>query len=156
MLPTGSSPSASNFTQRLYVDAAQDSQLLKMGFGMTIHSNTREVLLNLVKPWSGITSPLLMEAQALHFALSWCHAHSIYPDSIVSDCKVLVNYICNNDTHNLYLNPFVTEIKSLLSYFPKVFLSYISRGANEAAHCLARTALGLEQEALWRNSSLQL
>uniref|UniRef100_A0A803QD75 Reverse transcriptase domain-containing protein n=1 Tax=Cannabis sativa TaxID=3483 RepID=A0A803QD75_CANSA len=41
----------------------------------------------------------------------------------------------------------------LLSYFPKVSLSYIPRGANNAAHCLARIALGLEQEALWRNSS---
>ncbi|KAF4390039.1 hypothetical protein F8388_002981 [Cannabis sativa] len=40
------------FHHRLFVDAAQDSQLLKMGFGMTIHSNTGDVLLNLAKPRS--------------------------------------------------------------------------------------------------------
>uniref|UniRef100_A0A803Q328 Reverse transcriptase domain-containing protein n=1 Tax=Cannabis sativa TaxID=3483 RepID=A0A803Q328_CANSA len=143
------------FHHRLFVDAAQDSQLLKMGFGMTIHSNTGDVLLNLAKPRSGITTPLLMEAQALHSALVWCHEHSFYPDSVVSDCNVLVNYICKNDTHNLHLNPFVTDIKSLLSYFPIMSLSYIPRGANHAAHCLAKTALGLEQEAFWINPSFQ-
>uniref|UniRef100_A0A803QFR1 RNase H type-1 domain-containing protein n=1 Tax=Cannabis sativa TaxID=3483 RepID=A0A803QFR1_CANSA len=67
LLPTASIPSAPTFTHQLYVDAAQDSQLIKMGFA---------------------------------------------------------------------------------------YLSYIPRGANETAHCLARTALGLDQEALWKNSSL--
>ncbi|KAF4378641.1 hypothetical protein G4B88_031245 [Cannabis sativa] len=126
-----------------------------MGFGMTIHTNSGEVLLNLTKPRSGITTPLLMEAQALYSALAWCHEHSFYPDSIVSDCNVLVNYICKNKTHNLHLNLFVIEIKSLLSYFPNVSLSYILRGANHAAHCLAKTALSLEQEALRMNPSVQ-
>uniref|UniRef100_A0A803P4X2 RNase H type-1 domain-containing protein n=1 Tax=Cannabis sativa TaxID=3483 RepID=A0A803P4X2_CANSA len=156
LLSNGSVPSAPTYTLQLSVDAAQDTQLNKMGFGMSIQTNTWEVLLNLAMPWRGINTLLLMEAQALHFALSWCHAHSLYPDSIVSDCKVLVDYICNNDTHNLHLNTFVTEINSLLSYFPKAFISYIPRGANEAAHCLARKALGLDQEALWKSCSLQL
>ncbi|KAF4358375.1 hypothetical protein G4B88_017252 [Cannabis sativa] len=151
--PNDSCTSSPPFHHWLFVDAAQDSQLLKMGFGMTIHTNSGKVLLNLAKPRSGITTPLLMEAQALYSALAWCHEHSFYPDSIVSDCNVLVNYICKNETHNLHLNPFVIEInpfvieiKSLLSYFPNVSLSYILRGANHAAHCLAKTALGLEQE----------
>ncbi|XP_030510222.2 uncharacterized protein LOC115724971 [Cannabis sativa] len=146
----------SSLPVQLSVDAAQDVQQHKMGFGMSIQTNKGEVLLNLAMPWSGIHPPLLMEAHALYFALSWCHAHSFYPDSIVSDCKVLVDYICNNDTHNLHLNSSVIEIKSLLSYFPKAFISYIQRGANEAAHCLPRKALGLDQEALWKSCSLHL
>uniref|UniRef100_A0A803Q1S7 Reverse transcriptase domain-containing protein n=1 Tax=Cannabis sativa TaxID=3483 RepID=A0A803Q1S7_CANSA len=40
-------PSSSTFHHRLLVDAAQDLQLLKMGFGMTIHTSSGEVLLNL-------------------------------------------------------------------------------------------------------------
>uniref|UniRef100_A0A803PSQ1 Reverse transcriptase domain-containing protein n=1 Tax=Cannabis sativa TaxID=3483 RepID=A0A803PSQ1_CANSA len=156
LMSNGSAPSAPNYNLQLSVDAAQDTQLNKMSFGMSIQTNKGEVLLYLAKPWHGIPSPLLMEAQALHLALFWCHTHSFYLDSIVSNCKVLVDYICNNDTHNLHLNHFVTEINSLLSYFPKTFLSYISRGANEAAHCLARKALGLDQEALGKSCSLQL
>ncbi|KAF4391818.1 hypothetical protein F8388_017413 [Cannabis sativa] len=87
-LPTACRTAAPTFDFRLYVDAAQDSELLKMGFGMTIHSKTGDVLLNLTSPKSGITTPLLMEAQALHLALSWCHDHAFYPDSVVSDCKI--------------------------------------------------------------------
>ncbi|KAF4391696.1 hypothetical protein G4B88_005582 [Cannabis sativa] len=88
LLPNDSCTSSTTFHHRLFVDAAQDSQLLKMGFGMTIHTSSGEVLLNLAKPKSGITTPLLMEAQALYSAISWCHEHSFYPDSIVSDCNV--------------------------------------------------------------------
>uniref|UniRef100_A0A803Q8S3 Reverse transcriptase zinc-binding domain-containing protein n=1 Tax=Cannabis sativa TaxID=3483 RepID=A0A803Q8S3_CANSA len=148
-------PSTSTFHHRLLVDAAQDSQLLKMGFGMTIHTSSGEVLLNLAKPQNGITTPLIMEAHTLYSAISWCHEHSFYPDSIVSDCSVLVNYICKNESHNLHLNPFAIGIKSLLSFFPNVSLSYIPRGSNLAAHCLAKTALGLEQEALWMSPTVQ-
>ncbi|KAF4402849.1 hypothetical protein G4B88_010301 [Cannabis sativa] len=97
-----------------------------------------------------------MEAHALQYALSWCHSHSLAPDSIVSDCKVLVNYICNKNTHNIHLNKFVTAINSLLSYFHNAFISYIPRGANEMAHSLAKKALGLDQEALWTSSTLAL
>ncbi|KAF4351647.1 hypothetical protein G4B88_025093 [Cannabis sativa] len=55
-------PSSSTFHHRLLVDAAQDLQLLKMGFGMTIHTSSGEVLLNLAKPQNSITTPLIMEA----------------------------------------------------------------------------------------------
>ncbi|KAF4396270.1 hypothetical protein F8388_019816 [Cannabis sativa] len=98
-----------------------------MGFGMTLQTSNGELLLTLARPWNRIHQSLLMEAHALHYALSWCRSHSIYLDCITSDCKVLVDYICNNDTHNLHFNKFVYEIQS---------------------NKLAKKALGLYQEAL--------
>ncbi|KAF4394198.1 hypothetical protein F8388_005832 [Cannabis sativa] len=81
-------PTIPSYHLRLSVDVAKDVQLNKMGFGMAIHTHQGEVLLNLAMPWCGLHSPLLMEAHALYFALLWCHNHSIYPDAIVSDCKI--------------------------------------------------------------------
>ncbi|KAF4355063.1 hypothetical protein F8388_022315 [Cannabis sativa] len=149
-------PCTHSYRLRLSTDAAQDVRANKMGFGMVLQSNQGEILLTLATPWIGLHQPLLMEAHALHYALSWCHSHSLAPDSIVSDCKGLVDYICNKSTHHIHLNKFVIPIFSLLSYFPNAFISYIPREANEMAHSLAKKALGLEQEALWTNSTLTL
>ncbi|KAF4380093.1 hypothetical protein F8388_018217 [Cannabis sativa] len=156
LLSAENEPRTPSYSLRLSTDATRDVRTNKMGFGMTIQSSQGETLLTLATPWSGLHQPLLMEVHALQYALSWCHNHSLVPDNIVSDCKVLVNYICNNDTHNIHLNKFVTAINSLLSYFPKAFISYIPRGANKMAHSLAKKALGLDQEALWTSSTLAL
>uniref|UniRef100_A0A803QM48 Reverse transcriptase domain-containing protein n=1 Tax=Cannabis sativa TaxID=3483 RepID=A0A803QM48_CANSA len=156
LLTTVNEPRTPTYRLRLSTNVAQDVRANEMGFGMALQSSQGETLLTLAKPWTRFYQPLLMEAHALQYALSWCHSHSLAPDSIVSDCKVLVNYICNKNTHNIHLNKFVTAINSLLSYFHNAFISYIPRGANEMAHSLAKKALGLDQEALWTSSTLAL
>ncbi|KAF4356158.1 hypothetical protein F8388_012308 [Cannabis sativa] len=95
----------------------------------------------------GIHSPLLMEAHALHNALTWCITHSFQPNFIASQCKILIDYISSNASHNIHLNKFLIEIKSLLFSLPQAIIGFISRGANEKAHRLAKYVLNLDQEA---------
>ncbi|KAF4360938.1 hypothetical protein G4B88_000569 [Cannabis sativa] len=82
-----------NFNLKLTVDAAQDINSNMTGFGLALFNSEGNMLLSVSKPWTGTHSALQMEAHALTYALSWCNQRCIQPDLIVSDCKVLVDYI---------------------------------------------------------------
>ncbi|KAF4358524.1 hypothetical protein G4B88_028373 [Cannabis sativa] len=146
--PHGNLPT---FNLKLTVDAAQNINFNMTGFGMALYNNEGNMLLSVATPWTGTHSALLMEAHALTYALSWCHQRSIQPDLIVSDCKVLVDYICSEASHHLLLNRFAKEITNFLSYIPNAKLMHISREQNEMAHTLAKFALGLVQEVYWKD-----
>ncbi|KAF4388186.1 hypothetical protein G4B88_021882 [Cannabis sativa] len=140
-----------NFNLKLTVDAAQDINSNMTGFGLALFNSEGNMLLSVSKPWTGAHSALLMEAHALTYALSWCHQRCIQPDLIVSDCKVLVDYICSEASHHLLLNRFAKEITNFLSCIPNAKLMHISREQNEMAHTLAKFALGLVQEVYWKD-----
>ncbi|KAF4352053.1 hypothetical protein F8388_021828 [Cannabis sativa] len=139
------------FNLKLSVDAAQNINSNMTGFGMALFNNKGDMLLSVATPWTGTQSALLMEAHALSHALSWCRQRSIQPDLIVSDCKVLVDYICSEASHHLLLNRFTKDIRNFLSYIPNAKLIHISREHNEEAHRLAKFALGLVQEVYWKD-----
>ncbi|XP_060971023.1 uncharacterized protein LOC133037644 isoform X1 [Cannabis sativa] len=81
LLSTENEPHIPSYSLQISVDAAQDVRLNKMGFGMVVQTCQGEILLTLATPWSGIHQPLIMEAHALYYALSWCCNHFIYPDA---------------------------------------------------------------------------
>ncbi|KAF4394142.1 hypothetical protein G4B88_000653, partial [Cannabis sativa] len=86
-LPSSSSNPLISFTEKLRNCSSSLSDW-KKSLGPPLATQIRQlVLLNIAMPWKGIQQPLIMEAHALFFAISWSHATSIYPDSIVSDCK---------------------------------------------------------------------
>ncbi|KAF4356805.1 hypothetical protein G4B88_022262 [Cannabis sativa] len=139
------------FNLKLSVDAAQNINSNMTGFGMALFNNKGDMLLSVATPWTGTHLALLMEAHALTYALSWCHQRNIQPDLIVSDCKVLVDYICSEASHHLLLNKFAKDITNFLSYIPNAKLIHISREQNEMAHTLAKFALGLVHEVYWKD-----
>ncbi|KAM6560724.1 hypothetical protein CsatA_029963 [Cannabis sativa] len=145
--------SSSTFQLKLSVDAAQNVTTNKTGFDMALYNSNGDLLLTVSTPWEGIQPALLMEAHALYYALSLCQKYSIKPYYIVSDCKRLVDYICNDATHNILLNRFAKNIKSLLSSLPNATFRHITRWDNEDAHRLAKYALGLDQEACWKDQN---
>ncbi|KAF4371195.1 hypothetical protein F8388_020922 [Cannabis sativa] len=140
-----------NFNLKLTVDSAQDINSNMTGFGLALFNSEGNMLLSVSKPWTGTHSALQMEAHALTYAQSWCNQRCIQPDLIVSDCKVLVDYICSESSHHLLLNRFAKEITNFLSCIPNAKLMHIPREQNEMAHTLAKFALGLVQEVYWKD-----
>ncbi|KAF4351894.1 hypothetical protein F8388_020455 [Cannabis sativa] len=120
---------------KLNVDAAQNIQTNRMGFGLIVRNHTTDVVAALAIPWKGVHQPLIMEAHSLQLALEWCQENSLMIQHIESDC-------------NIHLQEFIIKINSLLSLFPQASITYIPREANSVAHPLAKQALGLEQEAI--------
>ncbi|XP_060965129.1 uncharacterized protein LOC115720309 [Cannabis sativa] len=129
---TLNSEAPSIFQLKLSVDAAHNVAANKTSLDFALYNTHGDLMLTVASPWNGTQSALLMEAHALSFALSWCQRHNINLDYIVSDCKTLVDYICNDTTHHLLLN------------------RHITRRENEDAHRLAKYALGLDQKAIWK------
>uniref|UniRef100_A0A803P400 Reverse transcriptase domain-containing protein n=1 Tax=Cannabis sativa TaxID=3483 RepID=A0A803P400_CANSA len=146
----------SSYHLKLTVDAAQNVTANKTGLGFALYNSNGDRIMTVASPWNGTQPPLLMEAHGLYYALSWCQKHNIVPDLILSDCKYLVDYVCKNDMYHLLLNRFAKSIKSLLSSLPNATFRHIPRKENEDAHCLAKFALGLDQETCWKAHNLLL
>uniref|UniRef100_A0A803PAY0 Reverse transcriptase domain-containing protein n=1 Tax=Cannabis sativa TaxID=3483 RepID=A0A803PAY0_CANSA len=70
---------------------------------------------------------------------------------VFSDCQQLIGKVSSRKKELSALADVVLDIKNSLSHFPNASVSYISRGHNIHAHQMAKGALGLDEELVWKN-----
>ncbi|KAM6586928.1 hypothetical protein CsatA_009533 [Cannabis sativa] len=96
--------------------------------------------------------PALAEAWALRLALDWCSSVKFPLSNIFSDCQQLVGKVSSRKKDLSAMADVVWDIKNSLSHFPNASVSYTPRDNNIHAHQMAKGALGLDEELVWKNN----
>nr|GME05468.1 uncharacterized protein LOC109186242 [Ipomoea batatas] len=122
---------------KMNVDAAINSEHARMGFGCVIRDANGCFVAAKETKWNGIFTPREAEAVAVREALSWIKTLNFDKVHVETDSLTVVqslNQECGESSFHLV----VKDIKNLLSCFAHVFLSFVKRSVNRAAHLLAK------------------
>lgn len=134
----------------LNVDAAVFDGTQSCGTGALIRDENGDVIAAMSCPHQGKRDPFHAEALALLTTLQWVRNMFIAGVHVQLDCLNLVNAIKSPDGRWTTEVQFVIrECKRLVANLGIPGIEHISRTANLAAHCLARFAGQISQEAVW-------
>uniref|UniRef100_A0A803PNT8 RNase H type-1 domain-containing protein n=1 Tax=Cannabis sativa TaxID=3483 RepID=A0A803PNT8_CANSA len=111
-----------------------------------------QVIAGFSVPMTANIQPVLAEAWALRLALDWCSSVKFPLSNIFSDCQQLVGKVSSRKKDLSALADVVWDIKNSLSHFPNASVSYTPRDNNIHAHQMAKGALGLDEELVWKNN----
>uniref|UniRef100_A0A803NX77 RNase H type-1 domain-containing protein n=1 Tax=Cannabis sativa TaxID=3483 RepID=A0A803NX77_CANSA len=92
-------------------------------------------------------------AWALRLALDWCSNVKLPLSIIFSDCQQLVGKVSSRKKDLSAMADVVWDIRNSLSHFPNASVTYTPRSNNTHAHQMAKGALGLDEELVWKNNS---
>ncbi|KAM6591513.1 hypothetical protein CsatA_014118 [Cannabis sativa] len=94
----------------------------------------------------------MAEAMALRLGLNWCCNVRLPLSSIYTDCQQLVHKIFSRKSERSALADVISDIKNSLSHLPIVAVYHIPRDSNIHAHHMAKGALGLDKELVWKDA----
>uniref|UniRef100_A0A803QH07 Reverse transcriptase domain-containing protein n=1 Tax=Cannabis sativa TaxID=3483 RepID=A0A803QH07_CANSA len=134
---------------KLNVDAASNSDQQKLGIGAIIRSHDGMVVAALSKVVQGSFRSDEMEAKALFHALNWVSQSQLSITHIETDALRVSTALNSTKSDLSCFSDLIFDIRCLLSFFPSVLVSHAKRSANQAAHGLARFALGLDEDISW-------
>uniref|UniRef100_A0A803NW04 Reverse transcriptase domain-containing protein n=1 Tax=Cannabis sativa TaxID=3483 RepID=A0A803NW04_CANSA len=135
---------------KLNVDAAINTTDKILGIGAIVRNHDGQVVAALSKPVQGCFRSDEMEAKALFHALNWITQLSLKIDYVETDA-LRVSSAINNASFDLSsFSDIILDVRCLLSFFPGIVVSHVRRNANQAAHGLAKYALGLDVDTCWR------
>uniref|UniRef100_A0A803NF84 RNase H type-1 domain-containing protein n=1 Tax=Cannabis sativa TaxID=3483 RepID=A0A803NF84_CANSA len=142
-----SPPSSNGF--KLNVDAATNYEQKKLGIGAILRDHDGMVVAALSKVVQGSFRSDEMEAKSLFHALNWATQSQLTITHIETDA-LRVSTALNSATNDLSsFSSLIFDVRCLLSFFPGVLVSHVKRSANQAAHGLAKFALGLDDDISW-------
>uniref|UniRef100_A0A803PQM1 Uncharacterized protein n=1 Tax=Cannabis sativa TaxID=3483 RepID=A0A803PQM1_CANSA len=134
---------------KLNVDAASNSDQQKLGIGAIIRSHDGMVVAALSKVVQGSFRSDEMEAKALFHALNWVSQSQLSITHIETDALRVSTALNSTKSDLSCFSDLIFDIRCLLSFFPSVLVSHAKRSANQAAHGLAKFALGLDEDISW-------
>uniref|UniRef100_A0A803NYQ1 CCHC-type domain-containing protein n=1 Tax=Cannabis sativa TaxID=3483 RepID=A0A803NYQ1_CANSA len=149
-LPPKKPPRSGSF--KLNVDATLNASQHIIGVGAIVRDVAGFVVAALSKPIVGNFASHEMEAKALFHSLTWLLQMQISIDYIETDALMVSNALNNPAAAFTAFDDLILDISSLLSFFPRVIVSHVKRGANMAAHGLAKYALELDEDCFWLES----
>uniref|UniRef100_A0A803NTZ9 RNase H type-1 domain-containing protein n=1 Tax=Cannabis sativa TaxID=3483 RepID=A0A803NTZ9_CANSA len=135
---------------KLNVDAAINTADKILGIGAIIRNHDGQVVAALSKPVQGCFRSDEMEAKALFHALNWITQLSLKIDYVETDALRVSSAINNASSDLSSFSDLILDVRCLLSFFPGIVVSHVRRNANQAAHGLAKYALGLDVDTCWR------
>uniref|UniRef100_A0A803PYL0 RNase H type-1 domain-containing protein n=1 Tax=Cannabis sativa TaxID=3483 RepID=A0A803PYL0_CANSA len=121
----------------------------KLGIGAIIRSHDGMVVAALSKVVQGSFRSDEMEAKALFHALNWVSQSQLSITHIETDALRVSTALNSTKSDLSCFSDLIFDIRCLLSFFPSVLVSHAKRSANQAAHGLARFALGLDEDISW-------
>ncbi|KAM6545595.1 hypothetical protein CsatB_026331 [Cannabis sativa] len=138
---------------QLYTDAAIQARNGKIGLGAVVKDWNGQVIAGLSVPMTANIQPALAEAWALRLALDWCSSVKLPLSIIFSDCQQLVGKVSSRKKDLSAMADVVWDIRNSLSHFPNASVTYTPRNNNIHAHQMAKGALGLDEELVWKINS---
>uniref|UniRef100_A0A803QGZ0 RNase H type-1 domain-containing protein n=1 Tax=Cannabis sativa TaxID=3483 RepID=A0A803QGZ0_CANSA len=137
---------------RIFTDAAIDSVNRKHSIGVVVLDADNAVKAGFSAPFSGLVPPAVAEAKAIFQAIQWAQMISLPVDVLLTDCKSIVDKLSSCNRNNSVLDDVLSNIQNLLSFSPRLAISYVPRENNVLAHKLAKFGLGLDNELIWNGS----
>uniref|UniRef100_A0A803P5M6 Uncharacterized protein n=1 Tax=Cannabis sativa TaxID=3483 RepID=A0A803P5M6_CANSA len=134
---------------KLNVDAATNIEQKKLGIGAILRDQQGTVLAALSKAVQGSFKSDEMEAKALFHAVNWVSQSQFPLTHIETDASRVSNALNRLNSDLSCFSDLIMDIRCLLSSFPQVLVTHVKRTANQAAHGLAKYALGLDEDFVW-------
>ncbi|XP_060972673.1 uncharacterized protein LOC133038522 [Cannabis sativa] len=134
---------------KLNVDAATNIEQKKLGIGAILRDQHGTVLAALSKAVQGSFKSDEMEAKALFHAVNWVSQSQFPLTHIETDASRVSNALNRLNFDLSCFSDLIMDIRCLLSSFPQVLVTHVKRTANQAAHGLAKYALGLDEDFVW-------
>ncbi|KAK2655104.1 hypothetical protein Ddye_008156 [Dipteronia dyeriana] len=133
---------------KVNTDAAIDSKVGRVGFGIIIRDCEGFVLASIGQAMMANFPPQLSEALALMKGIQFAYDSRLWPQC-ESDALAVVNLVCSNDPIFAEIGIVIQDIKSLLFNCNGNSISFVPRKANMAAHCLAKIGIGNGFDSFW-------
>uniref|UniRef100_A0A803QG04 Reverse transcriptase n=1 Tax=Cannabis sativa TaxID=3483 RepID=A0A803QG04_CANSA len=145
-------PRAREGSYQLCTDAAINERNGKVGLGAVVKDWNGQVLAGVSVPFSAKIYPIMAEAMALRLGLNWCCNVRLPLSIIHTDCQQLVHKIYSHKRERSALADVILDIKNSLSHLPIAAVYHIPRDSNIHAHHMAKGALGLDEELVWKDT----
>ncbi|XP_060964803.1 uncharacterized protein LOC133033794 [Cannabis sativa] len=139
---------------KLNVDAAVNTAGKVLGIGAIVRNHDGQVIAALSKPVQECFRSDEMEAKTLFHALNWIIQLSLKIDYVEADALRFSSAINNASLDLSSFSDLILDVRCLLLFFPGIVVSHVRRNANQAAHGLAKYALGLDVDTCWRGEFL--
>uniref|UniRef100_A0A803PHU9 Reverse transcriptase domain-containing protein n=1 Tax=Cannabis sativa TaxID=3483 RepID=A0A803PHU9_CANSA len=137
---------------KIFTDAAIDSVNQKHSIGVVVLDADNAVKAGFSAPFSGLVPLAFFEAKEAFSAIQWAQLISLPVDVLLTDCKSIVDKLSTSSWNNSVLDDVLSNIQNLLSFSPRLTISYVPRENNFLAHKLAKFGLGLDNELVWNGS----
>ncbi|KAK0592975.1 hypothetical protein LWI29_028449 [Acer saccharum] len=134
---------------KLNTDAAVNSGDGIIGVGVIFRDNDCLVLASSAQRVIATFTPQVAEAVALFRGLRMAKDIGLWPCEIETDAQVLVNLLTSDVIPSSEVGLVIQDIKQILVEFPDCKVAFVPRGANMAAHGLAKLGLSVSCDRFW-------
>ncbi|KAM6573571.1 hypothetical protein CsatA_017651 [Cannabis sativa] len=128
---------------KVNVDGAIFETQRMFGFGCVARDHTGQLLEAISDSKFGVVLPEIAEVVGLKEALSWIKRKGWEDVFIETDSLMIVQAINSSVHMPSYFGLLVEDCRLILSSLKNVFISFVYRSANKAAHSLARASCSL-------------
>ncbi|KAM6593434.1 hypothetical protein CsatA_001137 [Cannabis sativa] len=123
---------------KMNVDGAIFEPENRFGFGCILRNGEAKLVEAFSQSKVGRVSPEIAEVVGVKEALSWIKAKNLSDVEIETDSLVVVQAINGSVQMPSQFGLLIQDCQRLLSDLNNVFISFLKRSANRAAHCIAR------------------
>jgi ribonuclease HI len=134
-------------------DAAIDISGKRMGMGIIARDHEGYVLASMCSIKQFIVDPAVAEAYAALKAVEFCCDLGLWNILLEGDALEIVNALLLDDPSWSRYGHLIDDTKLLLQRFCSWEVQHVKRGANMAAHSLAKGALRQSLEQIWLEDS---